>query len=103
MKEKIEQGIVLAAAISSILIALAHYLGRLESHWVRDSSPVVTLVLLGVIAGYLSIDFPARLDRLQTSLDHLDAAHGLQIAAFKTPHEMYAYWTKRLHEAHRSV
>ena len=40
-------------ALVSLLIAGMHAAGLLDSTWVREQVPIVTLVIAGLVAGYL--------------------------------------------------
>ena len=105
------------AAVVAILISIAHNFGMGEwaSTWLKEYGPVLTVVLLAMVATILNI-VSTRLHRFQDSVegvnlstrlqklqDSLNAVSLLEMRQFNSPQEIYQYWTQRLQEAEKSV
>jgi hypothetical protein len=82
MSEKFEQITLLATAILSILVALADFLGFLESiSWLSQRIPTLLLLLLAIIAGYLALERRSKLDKIDNRIATLEERYS-QINAF---------------------
>jgi hypothetical protein len=56
-KERVEQVVILIAAVFSVTISLADFFGLLDSMpWLAERIPSLTLLMLGVITGYLILE-----------------------------------------------
>lgn len=96
-------GIVMAVA--SLLIAGLHAAGLLETTWVQEQVPIVTLVIAGLVAGYLGFGTTRKLDRITGKLDSmteqiLSALGGAVVRQFKDISKLSAYVRDRMERAH---
>lgn len=72
MKDKIEQIALLSAAILSVLIALMDFLGFLDSiPWLSERIPTISLLLLGIVVSYLSLERRSKLDKIEETTAQL--------------------------------
>lgn len=106
MRERIEQVILGLVATLSIIISVLHWLD-----WLPPDAfhiPSLTLLALGLIAGYLVVERRVKVDdvkhlvaggteRIIRSLD------GVAVRRFATVQEVYEYMVKRMQEAESTI
>ena len=103
--------------VIAVSIGLAHFFGFLDSakRWFQEYGLTLVVLLLSMIAIILNIvstrlhglkdsfDSVSLSTRLQQLQNRLDAVSLLEIRQFNSPHDIYQYWTQRLHSAKKSV
>ncbi|HUK30040.1 MAG TPA: hypothetical protein VLV89_02940 [Candidatus Acidoferrum sp.] len=66
MRKKVDRAIILALAFVSILISLAHIFGLLDRlPLIGNRAPDLTLIILGLLAGFLAFDLPEHFHDLE--------------------------------------
>jgi hypothetical protein len=109
MEQKIEQIVFSIVAVFSILISTADWLGLLDNvPFLIGRIPTLTLLVLGLLAGYLVLERRNKLDRIeQLSVDGIErvikALGGVDVREFTNTQELYEYVVKRMHEAKKSI
>lgn len=83
MKEKIEQATLGLTAIIGILISLLDLFGLLENvPALANKLPTISLLSIGLIMGYLTLERRSKLDNIERLIDKLE--HSVQDEAKKT-------------------
>ena len=68
----LEQGLIAGVAIGSISIAVLDFLGFLHQTFLEDRIGAMTLLIIGIVAGYLVLERRASLERLNESVRQLN-------------------------------
>jgi len=109
MEEKLERIVFSIIAVFSILISIVDWLGLLDKFpFLVGRVPTLTLLVLGLIAGYLVLERRNKLDRIeQLSVEGIekviDSLSGVDIRYFDNTQKLYEYVVKRMHEAKRTI
>lgn len=107
MKDTIEYYSLLVTACISIIISLLDLTGLLGGTFLASRTPILTLLVLGIVVGYLSLERRSKLDKieqlLKESFENLPSLMGGQIKALKNSQDAYRYIAQRITKAKRRV
>jgi hypothetical protein len=112
--------LVEATAIVSGLISLLDFLGLLDGiPWLAERISTLTLLAVGLIAGYLVLERRNQLDSMQRGTEHhikalsrslsrststiIDSLEGVELKRFESGNEMMPYINERLLQACKQV
>jgi hypothetical protein len=107
-------------AILSVVVSAADFLGILDGQsWLATRLPTLTLLVAGVVAGYLAVERRTQLaklesvsregfEQLQTAVERstrtlIDSLHGVELQSFAFGNELLDYVNKRLSQAHDRI
>ncbi|MCP4368052.1 MAG: hypothetical protein GY797_08100 [Deltaproteobacteria bacterium] len=113
---RIETSIIIATAVVSGLVALLDFLGLLDNiPWLQEKVPTLTLLVGGLIAGYLAIERRQQLEPMQeefrTGISELkrtnsetasliiDSLKGVELRSYEDGHDLINYINERLSQA----
>jgi hypothetical protein len=68
----LEQGLIAGVAVGSVSIAVLDFLGFLHQTFLEDRIGAMTLLIIGIVAGYLVLERRASLERLNESVRELN-------------------------------
>ena len=109
MEEKVERVVFSITAVLSILISIADWLGLLDNvPFLAGRIPTLTLLVLGLIAGYLVLERRNKLDHIEklsvTGVERIiHSLGGVDVRHFESTQELYEYVVKRMHEAKSTI
>jgi hypothetical protein len=111
--------LVLTLAVSSI-VSLLDLFGFLDSvPWLKDNVPTITLLMIGLIAGYLVLERRTQIEGIQQGTQQgfsnleqslktststiIESLQGVEIRRFESGNEFMRYINKRLNQVKKQV
>jgi hypothetical protein len=109
MQEKVEHAVLALTAIISILISILDLFKVLDAvPAVAKGVPAITLLVLGLITGYLTLERRSKLDKIENLVVEstervISSLNGVEVHRLGSNQEVYEYAAKQMRKAKKSV